>query len=90
LNLGTAVTHVSYDSEGVTYTREACFGSRERDRGGFEVDISWQDGDLVEARIRSLNGNPLKLRYGTQTHEGTPAKGSTIQWNGRTSLSLVE
>lgn len=34
-----------------------------RARGGFEVDVSWQDGTLVKATIRSLSGQPCTLQY---------------------------
>jgi alpha-L-fucosidase 2 len=34
-----------------------------RARGGFVVDISWQNGTLSRARIRSLCGSPCRLTY---------------------------
>jgi alpha-L-fucosidase 2 len=32
-------------------------------RGGFEIDIQWQDGKLVDLKILSKLGNPCSIRY---------------------------
>jgi alpha-L-fucosidase 2 len=37
-----------------------------RARGGCEVDIDWQGGELRRAIIRSLSGGPVRIRYGDQ------------------------
>ena len=54
-----------------------------RARGGFEVDIAWKDGQLVSAKIHSLNGNPARLRYGAATKFMMTKKGETVSWDGK-------
>ena len=36
-------------------------------RGGFELDITWKDGTLIAATLRSKFGNPCSVRYGQKT-----------------------
>jgi len=53
-----------------------------RARGGFEVDIAWQDGKLTKTTIRSLNGIPIRLRYGQNIKFVQLKKNETLQWDG--------
>ena len=53
-----------------------------RARGGFEVGIAWKAGKLTQAVVRSLNGNPLELRYESQTRKVNLPIGRTWVWNG--------
>lgn len=50
-------------------------------RGGFEVDIEWKDDKLMRAKIKSLLGNNLKLRYGDKVIETGTKKGETYFYN---------
>ena len=52
-------------------------------RGGFEVDLTWRDGQLTTAIIHSHAGNPIWLRYGQTTKFIRLEKGRTYQWNGK-------
>ncbi|HEY9172162.1 MAG TPA: glycoside hydrolase family 95 protein [Verrucomicrobiae bacterium] len=54
-----------------------------RARGGFEVDVTWKDGKLTEAAIRSLQGGSARLRYGSVERDIQLSKGKTFRWNGQ-------
>lgn len=47
-----------------------------RARGGFEVSIDWKDGELVNADVKSLLGNPMVIR--TPDGKQTVYKTTTI------------
>jgi alpha-L-fucosidase 2 len=40
-----------------------------RARGGFELDIAWENGRLARAAVRSVTGNKCVMRYGEKTLE---------------------
>ena len=53
-----------------------------RARGGFEVDIAWQDGKLTTATIRSVTGTACTLRYGDKMKPVQLKTGGSVEWRG--------
>lgn len=52
-----------------------------RARGGFEVDITWKDGKLAAAVIRSIAGTQCKVRYHKQVIALHLKPGSVVKMN---------
>ena len=52
-----------------------------RARGGFEVDVTWQNGKLASANIKSLLGKPCKVRYGDKETAMHVKPGETFPWS---------
>jgi alpha-L-fucosidase 2 len=48
-----------------------------RARGGFEISISWDEGELQTCVITSHQGNPFKVKYGDKLIELSLEKGAT-------------
>jgi alpha-L-fucosidase 2 len=52
-----------------------------RARGGFVVDIKWDDGKLFDCKITSLLGNDLKVSHNGITNQFATTAGKSIQIN---------
>jgi len=53
-----------------------------RGRAGFEVDLSWADGQLKNAVIKSLRGGPCKVKYGNKQIKFTTVAGQQYRFDG--------
>jgi alpha-L-fucosidase 2 len=51
-----------------------------RARGGFEVDLSWKEGKLATATVRSTTGTQATLRYGATTKQIKLRPGDSTRW----------
>ncbi|MBO7525051.1 MAG: hypothetical protein J6T79_06060 [Verrucomicrobia bacterium] len=57
-----------------------------RARGGFEVNLCWADGKLVEAGILSLAGKECSVRYADKTARFETKPGHIYTLNGDLKL----
>ena len=51
-------------------------------RGGFEVDMAWQNGSLKQVRIKSLKGQPMTVQYGEHLIEIPTEAGKSYTFDG--------
>lgn len=54
-----------------------------RARGGFVIDVRWQNGKLAAARIQSTWGTACKVRYDSQLRDIKLKKGRAYVWEDR-------
>jgi alpha-L-fucosidase 2 len=52
-----------------------------RARGGFEVSLAWANGNLTHTGIKSLLGNPLRLRYGERVVDVKTNPGQSLAFD---------
>lgn len=58
-----------------------------RARGGFEVEMSWSGGVLQRAKIKSLLGNPLCVRWGYRVVEMPTKRGQQFIFDSNLQLN---
>jgi alpha-L-fucosidase 2 len=51
-------------------------------RGGFEIDITWKNGELQQLRILSKAGRPAALRYKGKVINLSTTKNTTYTFDG--------
>ena len=60
-----------------------------RARGGFEIDLTWKNGGLERTTVRSLLGEPLRLRRGNTLRSfDRTARGATLTLVGDDLLAV--
>ena len=52
-----------------------------RARGGFEVSLDWAKGKLTHAEIKSLLGNPLRVRHGERVVDMNTTPGQSLAFD---------
>ncbi|MBT4411132.1 MAG: glycoside hydrolase family 95 protein, partial [Bacteroidetes bacterium] len=52
-------------------------------RGGFEVDIAWEDGVLTGVTIHSKSGQAVRVTYNKRTWKSKTEAGKTYQLDSR-------
>jgi len=50
-----------------------------RARGGFVVDMTWKNGELVDCEVKSLLGNNLNVNYGGKSDQMSTVSGKSYQ-----------
>ncbi|MFC2157167.1 glycoside hydrolase family 95-like protein, partial [Acidobacteriota bacterium] len=61
-----------------------------RARGGFELDLEWDEGQLKNVRILSLSGNPLVVRHGHHEVRVETNPGETLVFDGNLKIQTPE
>ena len=82
---GASNDGLTNQTEKVSYGIGMWYGMQLK-RGGFEVDLAWKDGHLLNAGIRSLLGNACKLRLGDKTMTLTTQPGRTYRLDGELKM----
>jgi len=54
-----------------------------RARGGYKVDIEWDNGVLKSATIQSVSGNNVKVRYHNTSVEVTLSPGKSVKLDSK-------
>ena len=54
-----------------------------RARGGFELDFEWDEGKLIDLKVKSVSGMPLFLNYNGFKFSSDTKKGEVLHFDGQ-------